>query len=77
MSPQVSPSDKDLWTAEKDEDVQSSGYGVLRSSVAEAQTSATPSADSAISADADGTATPETDTGTDFGLLGSYNRGTI
>ncbi|XP_027859953.1 podocalyxin-like protein 2 isoform X1 [Xiphophorus couchianus] len=71
---ELSPSEKDLWTAEKDEDVQSSGYGVLRSSVAAAQTSPTPPADPALSVDSDSTATPETDTGTDFGLLGSYTK---
>ncbi|XP_054906017.1 podocalyxin-like protein 2 [Poeciliopsis prolifica] len=71
---ELSPSEKDLWTSEKDEDVQSSGYGVLRSSVAAARTSPTPPADSALSAESDGTATPETDTGTDFGLLGSYTK---
>ncbi|XP_017160061.1 podocalyxin-like protein 2 isoform X3 [Poecilia reticulata] len=71
---ELSPSEKDLWTAEKDEDVQSSGYGVLRSSLAAAQTSPTPPADPAVSADSDGTATPEADTGTDFGLLGSYTK---
>ncbi|PWA24297.1 hypothetical protein CCH79_00019990 [Gambusia affinis] len=71
---ELSPSEKDLWTAEKDEDVLSSGYGVLRSSVAAARTSPTAPADPALSADSDGTATPETDTGTDFGLLGSYTK---
>ncbi|XP_014889769.1 podocalyxin-like protein 2 isoform X1 [Poecilia latipinna] len=71
---ELSPSEKDLWIAEKDEDVQSSGYGVLRSSVAAAQTSPTPPDDPAVSADSDGTATPETDTGTDFGLLESYTK---
>ncbi|XP_038135634.1 podocalyxin-like protein 2 isoform X2 [Cyprinodon tularosa] len=44
--------EKDVWKAEKDRDVQSSGYGVLSSSAPE------------------GTAPPQTDTGTDFGLLG-------
>ncbi|KAM4741910.1 uncharacterized protein podxl2 isoform 2-T2 [Anableps anableps] len=74
---EASPLERDLWTAEKDEDVQSSGYGVLRSSATAAQTSPTPSAtpaDPAVSADSEGTATPETDTGTDFGLLGSYTK---
>ncbi|XP_047204114.1 podocalyxin-like protein 2 isoform X2 [Girardinichthys multiradiatus] len=73
---EMSPLEKDLRTAEKDEDIQSSGYGVLRSSVTAAQTS-TPSAapaDRAVSAATDGTATPETGTGTDFGLLGSYTK---
>ncbi|MEQ2281581.1 hypothetical protein AMECASPLE_031947 [Ameca splendens] len=76
---EMSPLEKDLRTAEKDEDIQSSGYGVLRSSFTAAQTS-TPSAapaNRAVSAATDGTATPETGTGTDFGLLGSYSKGTI
>nr|XP_020443438.1 podocalyxin-like protein 2 [Monopterus albus] len=64
---EVAPLEREVWEAEGEEDVQSSGYGVLHSSVTAA---------SAISAAAGGgavgTATPETDTGTDFGLLRSY-----
>lgn len=74
---QVDPSGRDLWEVERDRDVQSSGgYGLLRSSVSAARTAslspaAAPStAAPDVSRDA-GTATPETDTGTDFGLPGT------
>lgn len=61
------PPERDLWEVEGDEDGHSSGDGVLHSSV----TAST----AAAGGDAAGTATPETDTGTDFGLLGSYSKG--
>lgn len=71
---EVGPLERELWEAEGEEDILSSGYGVLRSSIT--TTSAAPSAAAAAAAgDAVGTATPETDTGTDFGLLGSYTKG--
>ncbi|KAM6927301.1 uncharacterized protein podxl2 [Xenentodon cancila] len=67
---EVSPLERELWEAQREEEAQSSGYGVLRSSVAAAGTSAG-------TGHADGTASPETDTGTDFGLLGGYTTGEI
>uniref|UniRef100_A0A1A8EQD7 Podocalyxin-like 2 n=1 Tax=Nothobranchius korthausae TaxID=1143690 RepID=A0A1A8EQD7_9TELE len=76
---EVGPFDRELLEAEKDGDFQSSGYGLLRSSSSLVQSTSAPTAASStyvpdVSADV-GTATPETDTGTDFGLLGSYTRG--
>lgn len=68
---QVGPLDKELWEAEREEDVLSSGYGGLRSSIT------TTTSTSSAARDAVGTASPETDTGTDFGLLGSYTKGTL
>uniref|UniRef100_A0A1A8DKM9 Podocalyxin-like 2 n=1 Tax=Nothobranchius kadleci TaxID=1051664 RepID=A0A1A8DKM9_NOTKA len=75
---EVGPFDRELLEAEKDGDSQSSGYGLLRSSSSLVQSTSAPTAASStdvpdVSADV-GTATPETDTGTDFGLLGSYTR---
>uniref|UniRef100_A0A1A7YXE5 Podocalyxin-like 2 n=1 Tax=Iconisemion striatum TaxID=60296 RepID=A0A1A7YXE5_9TELE len=75
---EVGPFDRELLEAEKDGDAQSSGYELLRSSGASVQSTSAPTAASStdvpdVSVDV-GTATPETDTGTDFGLLGSYTR---
>ncbi|KAM9859274.1 uncharacterized protein podxl2 [Aulostomus maculatus] len=63
------PLERELLEAEGDEEAHSSGYGVFPSSITTTSTTST-----AVSAagDSGGTATPETDTGTDFGLLGSY-----
>ncbi|TDH13572.1 hypothetical protein EPR50_G00034780 [Perca flavescens] len=74
---EVGPLERELW----EENGHSSGYGLLHSSIT--TTSATPTAASASTAaaaaaaaagDAAVTATHETDTGTDFGLLGSYTK---
>ncbi|XP_022076032.2 podocalyxin-like protein 2 [Acanthochromis polyacanthus] len=73
---EVGPLERELWEAEREEDVQSSGYGVLHSSTTTTRTTSVATATStpAAAGDAVGTATPETDTGTDFGLLGSYTK---
>ncbi|XP_069571439.1 podocalyxin-like protein 2 isoform X1 [Brachyistius frenatus] len=74
---QVSPLGRELWEAEGEEDIQSSGYGVLHSSISTTTAAAVaPSTTAAAVAGGDvgGTATPETDTGTDFGLLGTYTK---
>lgn len=70
---QGAPAERELWEAEGDEDGLSSGYGVLRSSII--TTSTTSTSTSTAAGDAEGTTAPETDTGTDFGLLGSYTKG--
>lgn len=73
---QVRPSEKDMWEAEREDDVQSSGYGVFLSSIPTTSASSTATSSAAVTGgDTEGTATPETDTGTDFGLLGSYTKG--
>ncbi|XP_071329128.1 podocalyxin-like protein 2 isoform X2 [Trachinotus anak] len=69
---EVRPIERELWEAEGEEDLQSSGYGLLHSSIT--TTGSTPTAAAAVGGDVVGTATPETDTGTDFGLLGSYTK---
>ncbi|XP_035487877.2 podocalyxin-like protein 2 [Scophthalmus maximus] len=84
---EIGPPERRLWEAEGEEDVQSSGYGVRRSSStttgstsASAATSPSPSSSSSTSTStaaggvAVGTDSPETDTGTDFGLLGSFTK---
>ncbi|XP_042350171.1 podocalyxin-like protein 2 [Plectropomus leopardus] len=73
---QVGPLERELWEAEGEEVGQSSGYGVFHSSVTTADTASTaaPAPTAAAGDAAAGTATPETDTGTDFGLLGSYTK---
>ncbi|XP_038552814.1 podocalyxin-like protein 2 [Micropterus salmoides] len=73
---EVGPRERDLWEAEGEEDGNSSGYGVLHSSITTTSTTstATSTAAAAGGGGAVGTATPETDTGTDFGLLGSYTK---
>lgn len=74
---QVGPLERELWEAEGEEDGRSSGDGVLHSSVtATSAASTAASTSTAAGGDPVGTATPETDTGTDFGLLGSYTKGT-
>lgn len=75
---QVGPLERELWEAEGEEDGHSSGYGVLHSSITTTSTTSTAASTSTAAAGggAAGTATPETDTGTDFGLLGSYTKGT-
>ncbi|XP_031697111.1 sodium/potassium/calcium exchanger 1-like, partial [Anarrhichthys ocellatus] len=75
---EVGPVERDLWEA----DGHSSGYGGLHSSITTASTSSTSSTTSTTSTstttagggDPAGTDPPETDTGTDFGLLGSYTK---
>lgn len=72
----MGPIERELWEAEGEEDVQSSGYGVLHSSIVTTSTaSTTVAASSTTAANTVGTTTPETDTGTDFGLLGTYTKG--
>lgn len=72
---QLGALEKELWEAEGEEDAQSSGYGALHSSLTTAITTSTATSTAAASEDPVGTATPETDTGTDFGLLRSYAKG--
>ncbi|KAM3620764.1 uncharacterized protein V6R79_001704 [Siganus canaliculatus] len=77
---EVGPLERELWEAEREADAHSSGDGVLHSSIlTPGNTSAATAAAATAAAgggDAEvGTATPETDTGTDFGLLGTYTRG--
>ncbi|XP_051271146.1 podocalyxin-like protein 2 [Dicentrarchus labrax] len=75
---EVGPLERELWEAEGEEDSHASGYGVLHSSVTTTSTtSAAASTSTAAGGDAVGTSTPETDTGTDFGLLGSYTKDEI
>ncbi|XP_019128237.2 podocalyxin-like protein 2 [Larimichthys crocea] len=70
---EVGPLERELWEAEGEEDGHASGYGDLHSSITTTvATSTATSAAAAAGGDTEGTATPETDTGTDFGLLGSY-----
>ncbi|KAM7401578.1 hypothetical protein PAMP_016883 [Pampus punctatissimus] len=66
--------ERELWEAEGDDDGHFSGYGVLRSSITTTSTTSTSTTSTAAAGDAEGTAAPETDTGTDFGLLGSYTK---
>ncbi|KAM4587607.1 uncharacterized protein podxl2 [Odontesthes bonariensis] len=68
---EVGPSERGLW----EEDLQASGYAVLHSSMTTARpTSAAASTAAAVGGASVGTATSETDTGTDFGLLGSFTK---
>ncbi|CAJ1050873.1 podocalyxin-like protein 2 [Xyrichtys novacula] len=69
---EVGPLEKELWEAEKEEGGHSSGYGVLHSSITTTVTA--PVSTSTADEDLEATVTLETDTGTDFGLLGSYTR---
>ncbi|XP_069387817.1 podocalyxin-like protein 2 [Paralichthys olivaceus] len=73
---EMGPLERELWEAEGEEDVQSSGYGVRHSSITTTTTTSTSAFTAAAAAggDAAGTSTPETDTGTDFGLLGSFTK---
>uniref|UniRef100_A0A8D2ZH97 Podocalyxin-like protein 2 n=1 Tax=Scophthalmus maximus TaxID=52904 RepID=A0A8D2ZH97_SCOMX len=80
---EIGPPERRLWEAEGEEDVQSSGYGVRRSSSTttgstSASAATSPSSSSSTSTAAGGVAvgtdSPETDTGTDFGLLGSFTK---
>ncbi|KAI3369259.1 hypothetical protein L3Q82_007513 [Scortum barcoo] len=74
---EVGPLERELWEAEREEDGHSSGYGVLHASITTTTTTSTAASASTAAAaagDVVGTATPETDTGTDFGLLGSYTK---
>lgn len=71
----MGPLERELWEAEGEEDSHSSGYGGLHHSVITTSTAPT-AAPPAAGGDAAGTVTPETDTGTDFGLLGTYTKGT-
>ncbi|XP_017284763.1 podocalyxin-like protein 2 isoform X2 [Kryptolebias marmoratus] len=71
---EVETSETELWEADRDGDVQSSGgFGLLRSSVSASPSPAAASSTAVpdVSREDAGTATPETDTGTDFGLLGT------
>ncbi|XP_030277405.1 podocalyxin-like protein 2 [Sparus aurata] len=70
---EVGPLERELWEAEGEEDSHSSGYGGLHHSVITTSTAPT-AAPPAAGGDAAGTVTPETDTGTDFGLLGTYTK---
>ncbi|XP_050930608.1 podocalyxin-like protein 2 isoform X2 [Lates calcarifer] len=73
---EVGPLERELWEAEGEEDVQSSGYGLPHPSITTTSTTSTAAISTAAAGggDAVGTATPETDTGTDFGLLGSFTK---
>nr|XP_046240995.1 podocalyxin-like protein 2 [Scatophagus argus]XP_046240997.1 podocalyxin-like protein 2 [Scatophagus argus] len=72
---EVGPLERELWEAEGEEDGHSSGYGVLQSSITTTSTPSTAaSTPAAAGGDSAGTAIPETDTGTDFGLLGGYTK---
>ncbi|CAB1436150.1 unnamed protein product [Pleuronectes platessa] len=72
---EMGPLERELWEAEREEDVQSSGYGVRHSSIASTTTTSTStSTTAAAGGDTAGTSPPETDTGTDFGLLGSFTK---
>ncbi|KAK5871941.1 hypothetical protein PBY51_012680 [Eleginops maclovinus] len=73
---EVDPLERELWEAEGEEGGHSSGYGILHSSIITTSTTITTSTAAAAAAAgvAAGTSTPETDTGTDFGLLGSYTK---
>ncbi|XP_074505838.1 uncharacterized protein podxl2 [Sebastes fasciatus] len=71
---EAGPLERDLWEAEREEDGHSSGYGVLHSSITTTTSTSTAAGGGGRGGDAAGTATPETDTGTDFGLLGSYTK---
>ncbi|GAA6230634.1 podocalyxin-like protein 2 [Lates japonicus] len=73
---EVGPLERELWEAEGEEDVQSSGYGLPHPSITTTITTSTAAISTAAAGggDAVGTATPETDTGTDFGLLGSFTK---
>nr|XP_033483276.1 podocalyxin-like protein 2 [Epinephelus lanceolatus] len=73
---EVGPLERELWEAEAEEDGHSSGYGVLHSSITTTSSTSAAAATPTAAADGDvaGTATPETDTGTDFGLLGTYTK---
>lgn len=77
---QLGALERDLWEAEGEEDAQSSGYEGLHSSITTTITTSTAATSTSAAAaqeeESVGTATPETDTGTDFGLLRSYNKGT-
>ncbi|XP_073323718.1 uncharacterized protein podxl2 [Pagrus major] len=70
---EVGPLERELWEAEGEEDGHSSGYGGLHPSITTTRTTST-AAPPAAGGDTVGTATPETDTGTDFGLLGTYTK---
>lgn len=73
---QLGALERDLWEAEGEEDAQSSGYEGLHSSITTTITTSAATPTSAAAAEGPvGTATPEADTGTDFGLLRSYNKG--
>ncbi|XP_071368907.1 podocalyxin-like protein 2 [Centroberyx affinis] len=80
LFPEVAPLERELWEAEGEEEGQASGYGVVHSSItttittttATTTTTSTTTTAAAAAGDTVGTATPETDTGTDFGLLGNY-----
>ncbi|XP_032370612.1 podocalyxin-like protein 2 [Etheostoma spectabile] len=67
---EVGPLERELW----EENGRSSGYGLLHSSITTTSATSTAAPASTAAAAAAGTATHETDTGTDFGLLGSYTK---
>ncbi|CAK6974456.1 podocalyxin-like protein 2 [Scomber scombrus] len=69
------PVERELWEAEGDEDGHSSGFELIHPSVTITSTTSTAASTSTAAGDTEATATPETDTGTDFGLLGSYTKG--
>ncbi|XP_034021826.1 podocalyxin-like protein 2 [Thalassophryne amazonica] len=73
---EVSPFEKDQWEAAREEDGQSSGFDILQSSISSPSTAlptnTATTAGTATGGETVGTSTPETDTGTDFGLLGNY-----
>lgn len=73
---QMGPLERQLWEEKGEEDLHSSGYGVVHFSITTTRTTST-DASTAAGGNAVRTATPETDTGTDFGLLGSYTQGAL
>ncbi|XP_029907416.1 podocalyxin-like protein 2 [Myripristis murdjan] len=88
LVPEVAPLERELWEAEGEEEGQASGYGVFHSSITTTTTTTTTATTAAAAAtaaaavtaangDVAGTAVPETDTGTDFGLLGDYAKGEL
>ncbi|XP_013870795.1 podocalyxin-like protein 2 [Austrofundulus limnaeus] len=72
---EVDPSGRELWETAKDGDVQSSsGYGLLHSSVSASPSPVAGAAVTDVSSDSVATTTPETDTGTDFGLPETFTK---
>ncbi|XP_070707714.1 podocalyxin-like protein 2 [Pempheris klunzingeri] len=80
---EVAPLDRELWEAEGEDEGHASGYEALQPSITATTTTTTTTTSTTSTTNATaasggagavGTATPETDTGTDFGLLGSYRK---
>ncbi|KAM4612791.1 uncharacterized protein podxl2 [Polymixia lowei] len=69
LVPEVAPLERELWEAEGEEEGQASGYRTFHSSITTTTTSSTPEGAGGPGGDTAGTITPETETGTDFGLV--------